>query len=311
MNRKSLGKTGLMVSRLCLGTLTFSPIQSCASPDEAAELLIYARDCGINILDTAEFYENYAHIKAAQKAIGDMLVVTKCHAYDLEGAKRSLDLALAATGRSIDIMMLHEQESEWTLRGHAQALAYFYRQKENGTIRAVGISTHFVRCAAAAAEMDGIDVIEAICNIKGLGIADGTQQQMNEALLRAHENGKGIIAMKALGGGHLRGDAKHAIQSVLALPFVDTIAIGMQSKAEIDYNASLFGIERSDLLTELNAQPRKLHIASWCTGCGMCAARCQSGALSVSDGKTRVDESKCVLCGYCAPACKEFCIKVY
>ncbi len=313
MNLYSLGKTGLRVSRMCFGTLTFSPIQTSVSPGAAAKLLSYARQCGINILDTAEFYENYAHIRAAGQAVNDMLIVTKCHAFDREGAKRSLQLAMQGTGRdNIDIMMLHEQESEWTLRGHAQALAYFYEQKERGTIKAVGISTHFVRCASAAAAMDGIDVIEAICNTKGLGIADGTQQQMNDALQRAHDNGKGIIAMKALAGGHLRDCAESSIQDVLRWSFVDTIAIGMQSIAEIDYNVSLLhGQVRRDLMGQLQAQPRRLHIANWCSGCGMCAKRCQSEALELSDGRMRVDETKCALCGYCAQACKEFCIKVY
>ncbi len=313
MNRTALGRTGLEVSRICFGTLTCSPLQARMSPPESAKLLEFAFQCGINILDTAEYYDNYQHIRAAGSAVEDMLIITKCHAYDRESARRSLQSALMGTGRSsIDVMMLHEQESEWTLRGHAQALAYFYEQKALGVIKAVGVSTHFVRCAKAAAHLEGIDVIEAICNPLGIGIADGTQQEMNEALNMAHENGKGIIAIKALGGGHLSGDSENALKTVLSWQFVDTIAIGMQNRAEIEYNLSVAqGAVRDDLKEQLNKQSRSLHIADWCTGCGQCAQRCQSGALKLSCGKMQVDLQRCALCGYCAPVCKEFCIKVY
>jgi predicted aldo/keto reductase-like oxidoreductase len=313
MNQRALGKTGLTVSRLCFGTLTVSPLQAYRTPEQAAGLLEYAYNRGINILDTAEYYKNFPQIKAAQTCAGGMKIITKCHAYDEAGAAKSLQKALESTGRDcIDIMLLHEQESEWTIRGHGHALAYFYRQKEKGVIKAVGLSTHFAACARVAAELESIDVIESICNPKGLGIPDGTQQDMNDALALAHANGKGIIAMKALGGGHYGGDARRSIETVLSWPFVDTLAIGMQTFDEIDYNVALAdGRVRLDLENDLFGQPRALHIADWCQACGACAERCQAGALSIQNGRMVVDETRCVLCGYCAGACREFCIKVY
>ncbi len=313
MEYRTLGKSGLLVSQLCFGTLTFSPLQANLSYGEARKLLLHAHQNGVNLLDTAEYYENYTHIRQAGVGIEGMHIITKCHAYDRAGAKLSLDKALRETGRScIDVMMLHEQESEWTLRGHAQALAYFYEQRTAGRIRAVGISTHFVACAMAAATMQDIDVIEAICNPRGLGIVDGSQQDMNEALAIAHNNNKGVIAIKALGGGHFSQDALSSLKTVLSYPFVDTVAVGMQSIGEIDYNVLVFRTDvRNDTLPKLNTKIRSLHIAHWCIGCGDCAKRCQSGALHLIDGKMCVNLDKCVLCGYCAAACREFCIKVY
>jgi aryl-alcohol dehydrogenase-like predicted oxidoreductase len=313
MKTRALGRTGINVSRLCFGTLTMSPLQNDMGASEAGRLLRFALDRGINVLDTAEYYRNYAHIAMAQSQAGGMSIVTKCHAWDRQGAKRSLDLALKATGRScIDVMMLHEQESEWTLRGHEKALAYFFEAREKGLIRAVGVSTHFIACARAAAAMEGIDVIETICNERGIGIVDGSQSEMDKAMALAHQNGKGVIAMKALAGGHLIRDAAQALTFVIDRPYVDTVAVGMQSEAEIEYNLSVIeGNPRTDLTGDLNRTPKRLHIAQWCTGCGECAGRCQNGALHVIDGKMQVEGERCVRCGYCAQACKEFCIKVY
>lgn len=308
-----MGRTGLLVSRLCFGTLTSSPLQADFSPEKAAALLVRAHERGVNVLDTAAYYQNYTHIRAAGRAIDSMRIITKCHAHDREGAAQRLREALRETGRTrIDVMMLHEQESEWTLRGHAQALAYFFEQRDAGVLGAVGVSTHFVRCALAAARMADIDVIEGICNARGVGIPDGGQEAMNEALALAHQNGKGVVAMKALEGGHRRADVAQALSEVMALPFVDTVAVGMQSADEIDFNVSVFeGNPCDEIAARIGQQPRRLHIADWCTGCGNCAARCQARALTLDNGKMTVQAGRCVLCGYCAAACEEFCIKVY
>ena len=53
MDHKRLGRTGLKVSRLCLGTMTFG--NQC---DEATSqaILDYALDAGISFIDTADIY---------------------------------------------------------------------------------------------------------------------------------------------------------------------------------------------------------------------------------------------------------------
>ncbi len=274
-------------------------------------MLIYAYESGITVFDTAELYQNYEHLAGLLKVYPDAAVITKCYAFDKEGAQKSLEKALRGINRDyIDVFMLHEQESELTLKGHKEAIDYFINKKQEGIIKAFGVSTHYVRCAAAAAQMKEIDVIEALINKGGFGIADGTEQLMAAELKKATANGKGVIAMKPLAGGHYIRNAADSLRYVKELDYINTVAVGMQNEQEIDYNIKLFD-DNNDIDIKYVGLDREMHIADWCKGCGKCQARCANGAIKVSGGKAKVNMKKCVLCGYCASVCPEFCIKVY
>jgi len=47
-----------------------------------------------------------------------------------------------------------------------------------------------------------------------------------------------------------------------------------------------------------------------CDGCGICATRCQFGAISLVDSKAVVDKEKCFGCGLCASKCPTHAIKL-
>jgi len=317
MQYLELGNTGLKVSKICFGSLTTSPLQKNFTPEESAHLFAYAiREHGINFFDTAELYGNYSHFRALLQLIPrhEFLLATKCYAYDRKTAETSLHRALKETGSDyIDFMMLHEQESALTLKGHQEALAYFAEQKRNGTIRAIGYSTHFVEGVRASKQIRGIDVIHPLINMKGIGIVDGSREEMEREIHSALSRGIGCYLMKPLGGGHLLGDYSKAIDYLHTTFPEAVIAIGMQSKTEIDLNVKSI-VENAWTKAEeqrFHYQEKKLKIADWCQGCGACVKVCQQQALGLENGKAVVlDQSSCVRCGYCAKACKEFCIKV-
>lgn len=314
MKKVQLGNTKIKVSRLCFGSLTMTPFQANLSISEGAHLIEYGFERGINFLDTAEIYENYAYIKQALKGIKreEYTLASKTYAYTKEMARDSLEKALKEIGTDyIDLFLLHEQESIHTIRGHFEAIEYFIKAKEEGKIRAIGISTHKIAAAKAAKAIHEIEVIHPIVNKLGIGINDGTIEEMLTELKDLHNMGKGIYAMKPLGGGHLISDLEASFNFVKNIPYIDSIAIGLQSRDEIDSNVHLLENDYLpiEIKNQLNKKNRKLIVADYCIGCGNCQRRCQQDGIQVIDG-IAVPNEKCILCGYCASVCPEFCIKV-
>lgn len=317
MEYRNLGRTGLKVSRLCFGALTIGPLQAGLPLDEGVALLKYASEQGVNFFDTAEIYDSYDYLRLLLRAFPnkDIIITTKSYAVTAQEMKASLEKARKELDRDyIDIFMLHEQESALTIRGHRAALDYLIESKEKGLVKAVGISTHRIAAAKAAAELPEIDVIHPLFNIQGLGIQDGSRQEMEDVLTRAADAGKGIYLMKALGGGNLLPQADEALKFAFSRPFASAVAVGMKTRQEVDIN--VFTASRLPVPDELKKQvsgaKRHLHIDPWCEGCGECVKYCPQGALFLgADGKTHVNQEECLLCGYCARACPYFYIKVY
>lgn len=337
------------VSRIAMGSLTVSPMQAALPFDEAADVTAYAFDNGINFIDTAQYYENYDIIKAALKRCKDpdgVVISTKTYAYSRSLAVEAVEEARRALDRDvIDIFMLHEQESYATLEGHMPALEYLLECREKGVIRAVGASTHHVALVRGLIRLKNegypIDVCHPLYNMAGIGIADGGEADMAAAAAELHSMGTGIFGMKALGGGHLSLKAEEAIGFVLSKPFIDAVAVGMQSREEVDANLRLLteGAFSPEDRTALSSKHRSLHVEDYCEGCGACVRRCGEGALhleEVADGtdtpeydfsaefarengisvekkKLRAvpDDKKCVRCGYCTKVCPVFALKIY
>ncbi len=338
------------VSKIAVGSLTVSPMQANLPPDEAAAVLAYAFDSGLNFIDTAQYYENYHLIRAALERCRNpesVMVSTKTYAYSRELAIEAVEEARRALNRDvIDVFMLHEQESWDTLRGHWDALEYLFECREKGIVRAVGASTH--HCALVKGlirlKTNGFDpdVCHPLYNMAGIGIADGTESDMASVLRDAHAMGIGIFAMKALGGGHLCTSAEEALRFVLDKPYIDAAAVGMQSFDEVDANIALLTGESvpEDQRQRLSRQRRTLHVEEYCEGCGACVRRCGEGALSLQPAdasddcevkydfagefaadaglsaksprmRAVPDDEKCVRCGYCTKVCPVFALKVY
>lgn len=342
---------GISVSRLAIGSLTVSAMQAGLPIDEAAAVLAHAFDSGINFVDTAQYYDNYSIIRRALSLCRDpdsVVVSTKTYAYSRELAEAAVEEARRELDRDvIDIFMLHEQESIDTLRGHMPAYEYLLECRERGVIRAVGASTHHIAAVRGLIRLraDGIpaDVCHPLFNMAGIGIADGTVTEMADAIRDAHDAGIGIFAMKALAGGHLCGSAEEALRFVLSQPYIDAVAVGMQSVAEVDANVRFMNsgafspIDRA----ELAGKRRVLHVEEYCEGCGACVRRCGQAAVrlvgceldessaagdfsaefireelsgTTTAGRRQravVDPEKCVLCGYCTAVCPVFALKVF
>lgn len=313
LQKRQLGKSGLWVSPLCFGALTIGPLQNNTPLAEGAAIIRRALELGVNFIDTAQLYGTYEHIRLALVGwTGDVVIASKSYACDRDGMRESLEECLDRLGRnSISLFMLHEQESALTLKGHRQALEYLVEARERGIIKAAGLSTHTPEGVRAGAYSPEIDVISPLYNTGGIGLF-GNQGQMLDAILEARSLGKGIYGMKPLGGGHLIENAGTALRQLLELRAFDSIAVGMKSIDEVEYNVRVFSgeVPPDSLAARIKGTSRKLHIEDWCTGCGECAGVCGFDAMTVVDGRAHNRPERCVLCGYCGAACPEFAIKV-
>ena len=63
---------------------------------------------------------------------------------------------------------------------------------------------------------------------------------MLSAMEFAASMGKGLYGMKPLAGGHLSGKVESALEFVLAIPTLASVALGMKSRAELMMNLSIF-----------------------------------------------------------------------
>lgn len=315
MEQRILGGTGISVSRLCFGALTIGPLQANLPLEDGAAIIARAIDRGVNFIDTAELYGTLPMIRRAMYQTGkkDLVVATKSYAYSEHTAEKSLKKALKELNRDyVDLFLLHEQESDLTLKGHWEAVEYLLRQKAAGHIRAVGISTHYIAAVTASNRIPEIEVLHPLINIRGLGIQDGTATEMLKALTEAKGLGKGIYGMKPLGGGNLISQATECLTWALGQDTLDAIALGMQYPEEVDANVTFFetGSFPEAAREALQGRTRRLMIHDWCCKCGACIDKCKSQALTLGEKTAQVDPDKCVLCGYCSAACPSLCIKV-
>ncbi|MEI9479135.1 MAG: aldo/keto reductase [Deltaproteobacteria bacterium] len=324
MKQNLLGKTGIRVSELALGTLTFSKNQAALTVEDGARVVKKAFDSGITFFDTAASYGSQAHVREGLKGIGDKVIIsTKTHGKTKEVVEKEFETSLKELDREyIDVYQFHLVQDAADLVGRREALDFLLEYKRQGRIRAIGASVHRVDAARAVVAESDIDVLFPILNFKGLGIMDGSAEDMIDVCRQADARGMGIMAMKPLGGGNLRKSPKEAFAFLRGLGIVDSICVGMKSPAEVEMNVRLMEGRTvpKKILAQVETVPRRLRINRFCKGCGACVEACAQEALSVdfskadpSEGKKGhavVDKDKCILCSYCAEACPEFVIRV-
>jgi predicted aldo/keto reductase-like oxidoreductase len=285
------------------------------SAREGGSILRHALELGYNWIDGAAYYNTYPHIREALRGYPHpVLVSTKTHAKDAEEAAEHVEEARQALDRDvIDIFLVHGGSEADALSGRRQVIDCLLDHKARGVIRAVGVATHHISVVREAAISDEMEVIFALINKAGYGIVDGTAQEMSDAVDDAHRRGKGVYAMKALGGGTLLAERREALRWVLGLPGLDSIAVGINRPEEAEYNLRLAeGRPIEPELETATSQETKrfLAVPNLCKGCGECAEVCNNDAITMLEGKAWIEPDACLLCGYCVPACEELAIRM-
>lgn len=310
MKKYKLGNTELEVTKIGFGVLTVGNTQLNLSIEKGAEVLRYGLEQGINFLDTAQYYETYPYIKAALKNTNfNPVIASKSLDFSYSQMKFAVEEARAEMDRDvIDIFLMHEVRHGTNLQDRAGAWDYLQEAKAKGYVKAIGLSTHHVDVAETASNIDGLDVLFPLINLKSLGIrkgdGHGTKEEMATAIKTASKKGIGVFAMKAFGGGNLTGQYLEALDYVFGLEGITSTMIGFGYKEEIDRI-----VEYENGSMDRNYVPdiskKKITIDPGdCEGCGACVARCPNKAIFMTEnGIAKVDHSICLTCGYCAPKC--------
>ncbi|MBQ1270249.1 MAG: aldo/keto reductase [Clostridia bacterium] len=318
MKKNYLGNTGLLVSEAGFGVLPMGPSQLALPVEEGAAILRHALDRGFNFIDTAQYYQTYPYIRKALEGgeYDDVVICSKSLCGDYEGMMEAVFEAQRELKRDvIDIFLMHEVRAG-QLEERAGAWQALVDAKARGFVKAIGISTHHVDVAEAAADMAELDIVFPLINYAGLGIRRGnafaSADEMLAAIRKCRTAGKGVFGMKAFGGGSLTAHYQQALDYAFSLPELDSFMIGFGKKSEVD-----------DLLDYLEGRmahgynpdvsEKKVYVNQEdCEGCGACKNACPAGAIYWNEnGLASVDHEKCLTCGYCSPVCPVRAVIMY
>lgn len=237
----TLGKTGIKVSRLAMGTGTHGFGRRSNQTDKlgvegVADLLFDAYEKGINFWDSADQYGTHPHLKAALKRVPreKVVILTKTKATTAEEMKEDLDRFKEEIGTDyIDIILLHLMTDPGWPNRKAGAMEVLAKARQDGIIRAHGVSCHTLGALESAAKSDWVQVDLARVNPFG-AVMDADVPTVVKILEKMHADGKGIIGMKVFGGGSLTEKVDECLKYVLSLDCVDSFTIGQENKAELD-----------------------------------------------------------------------------
>jgi 1-deoxyxylulose-5-phosphate synthase len=233
-----LGKTGIRTSRLAMGTGTVGSghhsHQTALGVKGLSDLLLNGYDHGLRFFDSADSYGSHPHVAEALKHVprDQVTVLTKTFSRDPASARADLDRFRRELGTDyLDICLMHcVTEGDWTER-YKGVMDVLSEAKEKGVIRTHGCSCHSIEALRAAAKSPWVEVDLARINPIGASM-DASPQEVVSVLKEMKAAGKGIIGMKILGQGELRGRVDDALRYALSLGLLDAFTIGAESKAE-------------------------------------------------------------------------------
>ncbi len=216
MEFRSLGRTGVKVSELCLGCMMFG---GRTTPDDAAAIIDRALDAGINFLDTANVYSRGRSEEATGEALRrngkrhDVVLATKVHGVMSESnpnargnSRRHIIEQCEASLRRmqtdyIDLYQIHRPQSDIPIDETLRAMDDLIR---SGKVRYIGTSTYgawqLVESLWVSKEL-GLN--RFICEQPPYNLLDRRIER--ELLPMARTYGIAMIPWSPLGGGLLTG----------------------------------------------------------------------------------------------------------
>jgi aryl-alcohol dehydrogenase-like predicted oxidoreductase len=225
MKYHTLGRTGLLVSEVCLGTMTFAAGEgmwksiSGVEQDLADKILKRSCEVGVNFVDTADVYTNGESEKTLAKAISnvgiarkDIVIATKVfgrtgpgrndvgasRGHIMDGVEQSLKRLQTDY---IDLYQIHAADSVTPVEETLRALNALV---EHGKVRYIGCSNWFawqLMKALGISEAENLvkmDSLQAYYSIAGRDLE-------REIVPLLKDQGTGLLVWSPLAGGLLSG----------------------------------------------------------------------------------------------------------
>ncbi len=237
----ALGPDRIRLSRMAMGTGTNGIDHSSNQTRQLgvqglADLLHYGYDQGLTFWDSADQYGSHPHLKAAlgQVPREKVAILTKTHATTAAEMRADLDRFRREIGTDyLDIVLLHcMMDDDWPQRRKG-AMDVLEEARDRKIVRTHGVSCHTLGALKTAARTPWVHVDLARINPAGVAM-DADPQTVLEVLRRMKAAGKGIIGMKVLGAGELRGRLDEMLRYAQSLDCVDCFTIGCENRDELN-----------------------------------------------------------------------------
>ena len=302
MSYRRLGRTGLLVSEISLGS---SPL-----PDP--DLLRAIIDRGVNYIDTSHNYDN----GNAERQIGRLLkdvgrdkvhVATKFHVAPrdtpasivaaVHGSLRRLDV------ETIDVLMIHGAEAADVLVDE-RVLEAFEQLKREGAYRFRGLSCHANQDAVVRKAVDcGLyDMVQIGYNVFDIQETSSEVETYPDylgasgirALLElAHSRGVGVVAMKTLKVGgrrqsldRYRTGAVSLYQAMLKWVLdnnrVTSAVTEILNRQQMEEDLGAAGAELAPAERATLVRYVRENGIDYCHGCARCLRACPSGVATTA-----------------------------
>ncbi|PXA71847.1 aldo/keto reductase [Cryobacterium arcticum] len=215
MDYRTLGRTGVSVSPLCLGTMMFGPWGN-ADEQDSIRVIHHALDAGVNFVDTADVYSGGESERITGKALqgrrDDVVLATKFfmpmsdepnhRGGSRKWIMRSVEDSLQRLQTDyIDLYQVHRPSPDTDVEETLGALSDLVRQ---GKVRYIGSSSY------AASQ-----IVEAQWTARERNLQRFVTEQPPYSILvrgieadvlpTAQRHGMGILTYSPLGGGWLSG----------------------------------------------------------------------------------------------------------
>src|SRR4051794_5419695 len=218
MEHRTLGRTGMYVSPLCLGAMMFGDWGN-KDHDESVRIIHRALDAGINFIDTADVYSRGESEEIVGSALkdrrDDVILATKVHGTmgddpnqfgnSRRWIAKECDASLKRLGTDwIDLYQIHRPEQDTDIDETLGALTDLVRA---GKVRAIGSSTFppsQIVEAQWTAERRGRE--RFMCEQPPYSLL--VREVEREVLPVCQKYGMGVIPWSPLAGGYLSGRYK-------------------------------------------------------------------------------------------------------